>query len=150
MRRANIGRSNSSPFRIVPLRGKPSENNSSRGKSKHTGYVFNKDPSGLNFANDAEILKPESAMFAVDSFLPSGDTEIGAGKSANDSIHFSTPRAAVKGSNVRPDRRVVQTPVRNTRRQDCGRRNFDLQVAATASVWQSDAHGEVESAGSAE
>jgi len=150
MRGANIGRSYSSPFRIEPERGKFAEDSSACWKSEHWRDVFNKDPSGLNFANDSNVLKPESAPLSVDSGLSAGDGQVLARESSNDAIHSATPRDAVKGSNVGPDRSLAQAAVFHTRRQDCGRRSFPLHEADRASAWNCASDGGVEHSGPAE
>jgi len=150
MRGANIGRSNSSPFRIEPERGKFSEYGSSCWKSENWRDVFNKNPSGLNFANDSHVLEIQSAGVSVKPGLASCNAEIGTGEAANDSVHSAIKRAAVKGSNVGPDRSLAQAAVFHTRRQDCGRWSFPLHETDSASAWNCASHGSVEHPGPAE
>jgi hypothetical protein len=133
MRGANIGRSYSSPFRIEPERRKFSEYGFARFFVEDAGDVLDKDPSGLNFPNDPDIFKPESAGAAVDPGAASSDGEVGAREAPNDAIHKTTPACRVKGSNVRPDRRVVEGAVLHTRRQCCGCGDFPLHEAHCAS-----------------
>jgi hypothetical protein len=150
MRGANIGRSNSSPFRIEPERGKFSEYGSSCWKSENWRDVFNKDPSGLNFANDSHVLEIQSAGGSVEPDLSPGHTEVGAWEAANDSVHSAMQRAAVEGSNVGPDRSLTQAAVFHTRRQDCCRWSFPLHETDSASDWNCASHGSVEHSSPAE
>jgi hypothetical protein len=106
MRGANIGRSNSSPFRIEPERGKFSQYGSSCWKSENWRDVFNKDPSGLNFANDSDVLEIQSAGVSVEPGLSSGNGEVGTWEASNDAVHSAIKRAAAEGSHVRPDSSV--------------------------------------------
>jgi hypothetical protein len=150
MRGANIGRSYSSPFRIEPERGKFSEYGSSCWKSENWRDVFDKNPSGLNFANDSDVLEKQSTGVPVESGLSAGDTEVGTWETANDSVHSAIKRAAVEGSHVRPDSLSCQAPVFNTRRQDSGRRDFPLHPHERASSSNSDIDSEVEHSGPGE
>jgi hypothetical protein len=143
MRGANIGRSNSSPFRIEPERGKFSEYGSSCWKSENWRDVFNKNPSGLNFANDSHVLEEESTGVSIKPSLSSGNGQVGAWETANDSVHATIKRSAVEGSYIRPDSSVWNTPVFSTRRQDSGRREFPLHAHERASSSNSDIDGDV-------
>jgi hypothetical protein len=62
-----------------------------------------------------------------------GEAERLARVSANDAIHDATPRSAVEGSNVRPDRRRSQDRIFHARRQDRGGECFAFNVADDAS-----------------
>jgi hypothetical protein len=104
----------------------------------------------LNFANDSQVLEPETGVLALNSSPFSGDAEVSAGESAHDEIHASAPASAIKGSHVRPDRSFREASVRKARRQDSGRRNVDLHIADRASIRQSEGEGQVEPAGSGE
>lgn len=72
-----------------------------------TGYVFQEDDAGSHLANDTGDVVPDPAL--VVGLLPtSGDAPGLAGKSRSDEIHDATPRSAVEGDNVIPDRRRIQ------------------------------------------
>jgi hypothetical protein len=66
MRSANGGRSQHSPFRIVPERGQVSEDNVESSTSESWG-VFHEDESRSNLANDASHLPPESGPFSAEA-----------------------------------------------------------------------------------
>jgi hypothetical protein len=113
--------------------------------------VFNNDPPGPNFANDADVFIPESASVASQDSGPlAGDGQIDARESANDAIHKATPRLASESVNVAPDRSFVQFSFRHTRRQASGRRRFDLHVARRASLRDCTSDSAVEPASAAE
>ena len=70
-------------------------------------YVFSKEERGSALAEDAPDVRPEVAgVFFPESFsgLAEGLTRV----SCREDIHFSTPRLAVKGDKIRPDRRCIQ------------------------------------------
>jgi hypothetical protein len=150
MRGTNIRRSNSSPFRIEPERGKFSQYGSSCWKSENWRDVFNKDPSWLNFANDSDVLEIQSAGVSVEPGLSAGNGQVGAWEAANDAVHSAIKLAAVEGSNVGPNRSLAQAAVFHTRRQDCGRWSFPLHETDSASAWNCASHGSVKHSGPAE
>lgn len=85
-------------------------------------------------------------MFSVnDSSLLSGNGQIGAWESANDSSHAATEDVARECSNVRPDRAVVKAPFSTTRCQYLGGIDFVLDETDAASSRASDAESKVES-----
>jgi hypothetical protein len=69
-----------------------------------------------------------------------------AREAANDAIHEAAPAWTVEGSEVRPDRRVVQPARLNALRQDAGFSDFSLHVADAASMRHSESDTCVESA----
>jgi hypothetical protein len=89
-------------------------------------------------------------VLAGDSGSLSCDGVIRAREAANDSIHDSTPRFAVEGSNVRPDRRIIERAFFNTSRQVRGSRNFCLHIADAASARHSESDGKIEAPDSGE
>lgn len=144
MRRPNVGRSEHRPDRIANALGQVPENSPDSSGEETRGVLHERDD-GSQIANDSVVLAPESGLRAVDALtLPRG-RDVGAGESANDEIHRSTPRASVEGSHVRPDRSVVQGPVANARDQARGGCDFVLHVADRASsTAQRGADAEVE------
>jgi hypothetical protein len=81
----------------------------------------------------------------VGAALFPGDREGLAGESGSDEIHFATPREAIEGSQISPDRRVIQGTVFNTRRQDFAGSGFVFHEADNVSPWQSQPDSEVKS-----
>jgi hypothetical protein len=54
--------------------------------------------------------------------------------SSNDDIHDSTPRDAIEGGKIRPDRRVINEFVLHASFQDFAARDFPLNVADCSSM----------------
>jgi len=122
-------------------------NNVEVSEPKVSAHVLEEAPIWLTLSDDSGDGRPEVAgVCGSEAFA--GDTERLAGVSANDASHLSTPRAAVEGVQISPDRRVIQGTVRNTRCQDFAGSDFVFQVANCASAWQSQSDSKVESPGS--
>jgi hypothetical protein len=70
----------------------------------------------LYLTNDPEHLGPKSASLSVDSRAISRNTDVLARESSRNNVNNSSPRVAVKTSNVRPNRengqRAVVLPLR--------------------------------------
>jgi hypothetical protein len=102
---ANIARSETAPFRIEPAFGKAPENNV-ESSSGELGNVLQVDVAGSNLAKDAEDLEPEAGALTVDAGATSGQGDVLAGEAGNDKIHDATPRSAVEGFEIVPDREM--------------------------------------------
>jgi len=136
MRRANVGRSNSSPFRIEPALGKFSENGCSCWKSKNWRDVFEKQPlDGFQLANESDNVEKQSAALSGDACLATGNAEVLAGESSNDASHSPTIESAWEGSHVGVDRCFVQVALPHASRQNRDCRAFPLAVAEALSAW---------------
>ena len=72
---AHIGCTKSRPLRIVPERGKVSEN-SLHPPNKERCHIFNDDESRSKNANDPCELAPESAPLSLDAHALSGVTDV--------------------------------------------------------------------------
>lgn len=123
-------------------------NNVEVSEPKVSAHVLEEAPIWLTLSDDSGDGRPEVAGVSGSEPL-AGHAERLAGVSANDASHLSTPRLAVEGVQIRPDRRVIQGTVRNTRCQDFAGSDFVFQVANCASAWESQSDSEVESPGSA-
>jgi hypothetical protein len=88
---------------------------------------------------------PKMSWVAFGELFPS-DRERLAGIAASDTMNLAAPRLAIKGSQVRPDRSIIQGSVPHTRRQNCGRIEFPLHETDDASVWNSELDSEFQSA----
>ena len=133
VRRSNVGRSKHAPFRIEPHAGQAPENDVNA-SNKQGSDVLHEDEPGSHLANDPHVLAPEPGPRAIDDAgSRSGAADVLAGESANDEIHASTPRAAVEGGHVRPDRRLIQPTVRHARDQYRRSVSFPLHVADRSS-----------------
>ncbi len=103
------------------------------------GDVLEKTPLGLDFTGDAGNMWPQVAGILL-SPLASGDAERLAGVSGSDAINFSTPWLAVKGSNVRPDRRRIQPSCFHMRNKEAGNIGFPLDITNGTGI----RHGETQ------
>jgi hypothetical protein len=95
MRRANGGRSQHSPFSIVPERGQVTEDDTESANSESWG-VFHEHESGLHLANDARHLSPESRSLSVEPGPATGDADILAREASRNDVNNASPRSAVK------------------------------------------------------
>lgn len=73
-----------------------------------TADVLPEEERGLALVGNADLLKEESGAFSVEPGLLSGNREVLARCAASDAIHDATPRAAVEGAQVVPDRSLRQ------------------------------------------
>jgi hypothetical protein len=111
------------------------------------GDVLDEDEGRLALTDDASDVRPEMARVVCPSHL-AGDAEGLARVARREEIHDSTPRAAVEGSQIRPDRRLIQVSRRHARTQDFAGIGFDLHSADEASAWNRQSDSEVESGSS--
>lgn len=81
------------------------------------GDVLEEDDRGLDLPDDADEVRPEGALVVVASLVPCDGVRL-AGEPRSDEIHDSTPRIAVKGCEIVPDRRLIQSLVRHPRHED--------------------------------
>jgi hypothetical protein len=98
------------------------------------GDVLEKAPLGLDFTGDAGNVWPQVAGILL-SPLAAGDAERLAGVSGSDTINFATPWVAVKGSNVRPDRRRIQPSCFHMRNKEAGDIGFPLDSTNQLCCW---------------
>jgi hypothetical protein len=77
--------------------------------------------------------------------LTARDRDVGAGESPRDAIHFSTPRLAIEGANIRPNRRRIQGLVFHARSPEFAGECFVLNEADDARFWDRQLDSEIES-----
>ena len=142
--RSNVGRSQAQPLRIEPERGQVTQD-ASNSHGKQTWDVFQEDEAWSHFANHPGNVGPEPPFVVLPSTL-AGDADGLAGKAAMDEIHRSTPRVTIEGSNVRPDRSLIQPALAHTRDQDRSGIGFPFHVTDRAS---DSGEGEIEPSGAA-
>jgi len=106
VRGSNVGRGEHAPLRIEPERGKVAKD-VGEPKRKVSSDVLEECEGGGDLLEDSPDLGPEVALVVCALSLP-GCTERLAWVPANDEIHRSTPRAAVEGSEIVPDRSAIQ------------------------------------------
>ena len=102
---ANIGSGKHSPCRIKPQFGQVSENSTKPPKSE-SWAVLHKCESRSYLANDAGHFSPQSALVSVKTFAVGSAirANVLARESARHHVNSASPRSAVKGSHVIPDR----------------------------------------------
>jgi len=89
--------------------------------------VFEEAKRRFNLANDSRDVGPDPAVIVLSGLL-AGDAPRLAGETGNDAIHAATPRPAVEGREIVPDRRIVQTARLHKRRQLRGSSGFPFDV----------------------
>lgn len=97
------------------------------------GDVFKETLPRLDFTDNTGDVRPEMSWIILGS-APSGDTERLARVAASDAIHDSTPRAAVEGFKIRPNRRRIHSFVFHARCQDFAGVCFDVNIADRSSI----------------
>jgi hypothetical protein len=110
-----------------------------------SGDVFEETEPWLNLPHNPVHIWPEVARI-IFAFLFSCNGEWLAWISCSDAIHDATPRLAVKGSQIRPNRRFIHGFVFHARCQDFARKGFDLDKTDCSSIWLRHSDAEVESA----
>jgi hypothetical protein len=115
---AHVVRSEHVPFRIEAERGQLADHAPESG-SKETWDVLQKHAAGSHLANHARDVGPQPTR-VIGAALLAGETDRLARESRSDQIHDSTPRRAVEGREIVPDRRAIQGR-RFHPRHECGR-----------------------------
>jgi hypothetical protein len=147
--RSNIGRSESTPLRIEPERGKVREDDFKAVRAEGRD-VFNDDQSRLNFGDDAGKLLPEPASLAFDSGLLSGDADVLTREAARDAAHQAPKWVPIEGGHIRPNRRWSHVAFFHARSQDFTGVGFPLHVSDDSAADACEFNSHVESSGSAE
>ena len=95
------------------------------------GDVFQKHPFGLAFRDDPREVGPQVSGISRALTLARNGKRL-ARIAARENIHCSTPRAAVKGGNVVPERCAIQGLVFHPRHEDGRSIGFALDVTNSA------------------
>jgi hypothetical protein len=114
-------------------------------KPKMAPDVFKEHFGRFALADDARDVRPEMPRVFLSEPL-AGDRERLARVARNDAIHEATPRAAVEGFKIRPQRSGFERSVRKTRRQDAGSADFPCHVSDRARFRASDSQSEAHAA----
>lgn len=147
MRSAGLIRENATPLRIEPQRGQVTEDDV-ESPNNESADVLHEDELGSHLANDACELSPEPGALPVgDAGTLPGLGDVLAGEAASDEIHDSTPRAAVEGADVAPDRSRSQPPFCHARSQYRGGIGFPLHETDRANARSLQTEGESAAAG---
>jgi hypothetical protein len=108
--RANIGRAQHPPPTVIPERGQITKD-SPKSANNECWTVLHSHASGSNLANDSCHFRPQARSSAIDARALSGNADVLAGKPARYHVNNSSPRSAVKGANVIPNRERRETAV---------------------------------------
>jgi hypothetical protein len=110
------------------------------------GDIFEKDEGRFDLADDAGDVWPEVAWI-VRALALARDGERLARIARSDDVHRAAPRVAVEGSNVVPDRRVIQGRVFHPRHESgCGV-GLPFDMAHSSISGQSEGEPEVDATG---
>jgi hypothetical protein len=101
---------------------------------------------GRRFAlfNDSRDVREEMPRIFRPFSLPCAAERL-TGIPRSDEIHRATPRAAVEGSKIRPDRSLIEGSVRKTRSQDRRGSCFDFHITDGSNICASDSSPKAES-----
>jgi hypothetical protein len=97
-------------------------------ESNKLGDVLQQDELGSHVSDDGCDGRPEPAVI-VSPTLATGRAERLAGEPGSDEIHSATPRLAVEGDEVIPDRSVIQPRLRHPLHEDGRRVGVPLNVS---------------------
>lgn len=147
--RSNIGRSESTPLRIEPERGKVREDDFKACRPEPSD-ILNDDQSRLNLGDDSSKLLPEPASFAGDSGFLSGDADVLAREAARDAAHQAPKWASIEGGHIRPNRRWSHVAFFHARSQDFTGVGFPLHVSDDSAADACEFNSHVESGCAAE
>ncbi len=94
--------------------------------------VLPREERRVGFVGDSDLLVEESRALSVEPGLLPCDGEVLARSATNDAIHDATPRAAVEGADVVPDRSRSQGRVRHPCHETGRSEGFPLDVHHSA------------------
>jgi len=116
MRRADSVRAEHTPLRIEPHRGQVAKNVSESSRQE-TWDVLQRDDSRSHLANHAGDGGPEPTGIVLGSALP-GVADWLAREARRDEIHNATPRLAIEGREIIPDRSAIHGRVLHPRHEN--------------------------------
>jgi hypothetical protein len=105
--------------------------------------IFENDEFGRYLLNNPFDMRPEMALIVLTTALSCGAERL-AGVARSDAIHNSTPRSAVEGGNVVPDRSFTQGRVSHPRHESGRWVCFALDVSHSPIVVGEEMEGELE------
>ena len=147
MARPDLRRCEKSDLDRVTKSAKVSPNALGAAAGEHAADVFDEDEPGPGLDDDAPGRAPEVALVLFGEALAGQAVRL-ARDAANEAVNEATPRAAVEGSGIAPDRSVIQ----ETRSHRCDQvrdgEGFPLQQTDTASAWQRQSDAEVKTSAS--
>jgi len=116
-----------------------------KSEAEVAGHVFEKYDWWFNFANDSMDLGPKVSRIVLSTTF-AGDAERLARVARSEAIHDSTPRTAIEGSQIRPQRRLSQAARFHSRRQVLAGERFPFDPTDCSSASQSQLQAKVQSA----
>lgn len=105
-------------------------------------YVLENNDGWLYLTDDPLDVWPEVPWVCFCETFAS-EAEGLTGVAGSDEIHSATPRVAIEGSHIRPNRRWIQPPFFHARSQELEARSFPLHETHSASA-KDHAGGEVQ------
>jgi len=110
------------------------------------GDVFQKHPFGVAFPDDPREMRPQMAGI-VDPLAFTRDRKRLARIAASNNIHRSTPRSAIEGGNVIPERCLIQGLVFHPRHESGRSVTFPLDVTDSSIAGTGNGEAEVDPSG---
>lgn len=99
-----------------------------------SGDVFKKNESWPDFSDDAGDMGPEVARVGgAEAFA--GNAKSLTGVARSDNIHDATPKLAVEGGKVVPDRRLIQGRVFHPGHEDARGEGVPLDITHSSIPW---------------
>jgi hypothetical protein len=141
---ANCTRREHTPLRIEPEEGKVTQN-SSKTSSNNPWDVFQHDESRSHLSDNPADVGPYPSI-VVSTELLTGDAERLAREARSDDVNASTPRCAVKGAHIVPDRSVIQLRRRHPRHENGRRVAIPFNVSQGSGIEPGVSEGQLESA----
>jgi hypothetical protein len=129
---ADFGSRKHVPLRSEPLLGQVREDTIEASPHK-SGHVLQEDVAGSNLAKHTGDIGPDPALVRGAAAL-AGMRERLAREPRRDEIHDATPRSAVEGGKVVPDRSRIQGRWLHPRHEDGRSEGFPFDVTHTAVV----------------
>lgn len=139
---SDAGCTEATPFRIEPHFGQGAEYLITP-PVKEAWNILQEYVSWFHLANDPGDVTPYPSLVLCSLVYP-GIAPGLAGETGRDDIHSSTPRAAIEGFNVIPDRSFIQEAVSNTGRQNCCAISFPLRITDAAIIFNSESESKFE------
>ena len=109
-----------------------------------SGDIFKEAIFWLDFSDNSSDMWPQVSWVLISEFFANTGEWL-AWVSGSDNIHLSTPRLAVEGFNVRPERSLIQVAFFHSFDKDCGDIGFALDITNAFGIWIGEFDSEFES-----
>jgi hypothetical protein len=143
MGRFGVRRSKHTPLRIEPQSGQPREHFPERVTTtdgEKAPDVFDESEPGVGLANDSQDVRPQPARVVDAAAVARNGCRL-AWETGSDEIHASTPRAAIEGREIAPDRSAIHGLVRHPRHESGRSEGVVLDPAYDASAASEESSG---------